>query len=106
MTDPSLSDHGRQVPSASPPVSDVDLRGVVPALEPQVALLTDDNGVRMLALAPPCAGDREYRDRDPCTSRGRHGPLQPVLDQRIAAGFHVDPPGHVASEAFQLAGED
>ena len=50
-TDPSLIDHGRQGPSESPPVSDVDLRGVVPALEQQVPLLTDDHGVRMLALA-------------------------------------------------------
>ena len=51
MTDPGLIDHGRQVPSDSPPVSDVDLRGVAPALEQQVTLLTDDHGVRMLALA-------------------------------------------------------
>src|SRR5215813_11465484 len=52
MTDPSLIDHERQVPSESPPVSAVNLRGVAPALEPQVTLRTDDHGVRMLALAP------------------------------------------------------
>src|SRR5262249_5743228 len=40
MTDPSLLDHGRQGPSESPPVSAVDLRGVAPALELQVPLLT------------------------------------------------------------------
>ena len=76
MTDPSLIDHGRQVPSESPPVSAVDLRGVAPALAPQVTLRTDDHGVRMLALAP-WAGARAYRNRDPCTPRGRHGRCTP-----------------------------
>jgi hypothetical protein len=32
--------------------------------------------------------------------------LQPLLDQRIAAGFHLAPQGHVYREALQRVGED
>jgi len=106
MTDPSLIDHGRQVPSDSPPVSDVALRGVAPALAQQVTLLTDDNGVRMLALAHhvPVIGRIGIVIR--ARLEGVMAAVHPVLDQRIAAGFPVEPQGHVACEAFQLAGED
>src|SRR5439155_24274699 len=51
ITDPSLVERVRQVPSDIPPVSDVDMRIVALAIEQQVTLLTDDNGVRMLAMA-------------------------------------------------------
>jgi len=32
--------------------------------------------------------------------------LKPLLDQLIAAGFHLDPQGHVYREALQRVGED
>jgi len=32
--------------------------------------------------------------------------LQPLLDQLITAGFHLDPQGHVYREALQRVGED
>ena len=32
--------------------------------------------------------------------------LKPLLDQLIAAGFHLDPQGQVYSEAVQRVGED
>ena len=32
--------------------------------------------------------------------------LQPLLDQLIAAGFHVEPQGQVYREALQRVGED
>jgi predicted nucleic acid-binding protein len=32
--------------------------------------------------------------------------LKPLLDQLIAAGFHLDPQGHVYREAVQRVGEN
>ena len=51
ITDLSLIEHIRQMPADIPPVSDVDMRVVVLAIEQQVTLLTDDNGIRLLAMA-------------------------------------------------------
>src|SRR5215468_1772046 len=51
ITDPSFMEQVRQAPSDIPPVSEVDLRVVALAMEQHVLLLTDDNGVRMLAMA-------------------------------------------------------
>jgi predicted nucleic acid-binding protein len=51
ITDLSLIEQVQQMPSDIPAVSEVDIRVVALAIEQQVILLTDDNGVRMLALA-------------------------------------------------------
>ena len=51
ITDPSFIEQVRQVPADIPLVSDVDLRVVALAMEQQLTLLTDDNGVCMLARA-------------------------------------------------------
>jgi len=105
ITVPSLIEHVRQLPSDIPPVSDVDMRVVALAIEQRFTLLTDDNGVRMLAMAHNVSviGSigiliRAHRD-------GVIAALKPLLDQLIAAGFHLDPQGQVYREALQRVGE-
>jgi predicted nucleic acid-binding protein len=104
--DPSLIKHVRQVPSHLPPVSDVDMRVVALAIEQQITLLTDDQGVRMLAMAHhvPVIGSIGILIRARLDSVIIA--LQPLLDQLIAAGFHLDPQGQVYREALQRVGED
>ena len=106
ITDPSLIEQIRQVPSDIPPVSEVDMRVVALAIEQQVTLLTDDNGVRMLAMAHnvPVIGSIGILIRarlDQVIPA-----LQPLLDQLIAAGFHLDPQGQVYREALERVDED
>ena len=106
ITDPNLIEQVRQIPSDIPPVSDVDMRVVALAIEQQATLLTDDNGVRMMAMAHhvPVIGSigilirARLDDVIPA--------LKPLLDQLISAGFHLDPQGHVYSEALRRVGEE
>jgi predicted nucleic acid-binding protein len=95
----------RHVSSDILPVSDVDIRVVALAMEQQVALLTDDNSIRMLAMAHhvPVIGSIGILIR--ARLDGVIPALQPLLDQLIAAGFHLDPQGHVYREALQRVGE-
>jgi uncharacterized protein len=105
ITDPSRIEQIRQVPPDIPPVSDVDMRVVALAMEQQVTLLTDDNGVRILAMAHhvPVIGSIGILIR---ARLDRVIPaLKPLLDQLIAAGFHLDPQGRVYSEALRHVGE-
>jgi uncharacterized protein len=106
ITDPSLIEQVRQIPSDIPAVSEVDMRVMALAMEQKVTLLTDDNGVRMLAMAHhvPVIGSigiliRAHLD-------GVVPSLKPLLDQLIATGFHLDPQGHVYREALARVGED
>jgi uncharacterized protein len=94
------------VPADIPPVSDVDMRAVALAIEQQVTLLTDDNGVRMLAIAHnvPVIGSIGILIR--ARLDGVIPALKPLLDQLIAARFHLEPQGHVYREALQHVGED
>ena len=82
------------------------MRVVALAIEQQVPLLTDDNGVRMLAMAyhVPVIGSIGIVIR--ARLDGVIPTLKPSLDQLIAAGFHLDPQGHVYREALQRVGED
>jgi predicted nucleic acid-binding protein len=106
ITDPRFIEQVRQVPSNIPPVSDVDMRIVALAIEQHVTLLTDDHGVRMLALAHqvPVIGSIGILIR--ARLEGVIPALQPLLDQLIAAGFHLDPQGQIYREALQRVGED
>jgi predicted nucleic acid-binding protein len=81
------------------------MRVVALAIEQQVTLLTDDNGVRMSAIAynMPVIGSIGILIR--ARLDGAIPSLQPLLDQLIAAGFHLDPRGHVYREALQRVGE-
>ena len=106
ITDPSLIEQVRQIPSDIPPVSEVDMRVVALAIEQQATLLTDDNGVRMLAMAHhvPVIGSLGILIR--ARLDGVIPALQPLLDQLIVAGFHLDPQGQVYREALQRVCED
>jgi predicted nucleic acid-binding protein len=106
ITDPSLIEQVRQIPSDIPPVSEVDMQVVALAIEQQVTLLTDDNGLRMLAMAHhvPVIGSIGILIRA-CLD-GVIPALQLLLDQLIAAGFHLEPQGQVYREALQRVGED
>ena len=106
ITDPSLIEHVRQMPADILPVSDVDMRVVALAIEQQVTLLTDDNGVRLLAMAHhvPVIGSVGILIR--ARLDGVIPELKSLLDQLITAGFYLDPQGHVYREALQRVGED
>jgi predicted nucleic acid-binding protein len=106
INDPRLIEQLRHVSSGTPVVSDVDVMVVALAIEQQTTLLTDNNGVRMLAMAQnvPVIGSIGVLIR--ARLNGVIAALQPLLDQLIAAGFHLDPQGHVYHETLQRVGED
>jgi uncharacterized protein len=87
-------------------VSDVDLRVVALAIAQQVTLLTDDNGVRMLAMTHNVLVIGSIGILIRARLDGVIPTLKPLLDQLIAAGFHLDPQGQVYREALQRVGED
>jgi hypothetical protein len=96
----------RQGPLGLSSVSEVDVRVVALALEQQVLLLTDDHAVRLLAAAHsvPVMGSIGILIR--ARLEGVIRALKPLLDQLIAAGFHLDPQGQVYREALQRVSED
>jgi predicted nucleic acid-binding protein len=106
ITDPTFIEQVRQVSSDITSVSDVDMQVVALAIEQEVTLLTDDNGVRMLAMAHhvPVIGSIGILIR--ARLDGVIPALKPLLDQFIAAGFHVDPQGQLYREALQHVGEE
>ena len=106
ITEASFIEQVRQGPSDIPSVSDVDMRIVALAIEQQVTLLTDDNGVRMLAMAynVPVIGSIGILIR--ARLDGVIPALKPLLDQLIVAGFHLDPHGQIYREALARVGED
>jgi len=106
ITDPSFIEQIRQVPSDIPSVSDVDMRVVALAIEQEVTLLTDDNGVRMLAMAHHVSVIGSIGILIRARLDGVIPALKPLLDQLIAAGFHLDPHGHVYREALERVGEN
>ena len=104
--DPRLIEQLRHVSSKTLPVSEVDVMVVALAIEQQTILLSDDNGVRMLAMAQhvPVIGSIGVLIR--ARLDGIIPALKPLLDQLIAAGFYLDAQGHVYREALQRVGED
>ena len=106
ITDTQLVAQLHQAPARIPSVSAVDTLVVALAIEQHTTLLTDDHAVRLLAAAYgiPVIGSigiliRARRD-------GVIPELKPLLDQLIAAGFHLDPQGEVYREALQYVGEE
>ena len=106
ITDPHLIEQVQQASSDILPVSDVDSMVVALAVEQHATFLTDDNGVRMLAMAHgvPVTGSIGILIR--ARLDGMIAALKPLLDQLIAAGFHLDAQGHVYREALQRVGEN
>src|SRR5262249_9160517 len=104
--DARLIEQLRHVSSRTPALSEADVMVVGTAIEQRTTLLTDDNGVRMLAMAQnvPVIGSIGVLIR--ARLDGIIDALKPLLDQLIAAGFHLDPQGHVYREALQRVGED
>jgi len=76
------------------------------AIEQHPTLLTDDNGVRMLAMAHSVPVIESIGILIRARLDGVIAALQPWLDQLIAAGFHLDPQGQVYREALQRVDED
>jgi predicted nucleic acid-binding protein len=106
INNPRLIEHLRHVSSRTPSLSEVDALVVALATEQHTMLLTDDNGVRMLAMAQnvPVIGSIGILLR--ARLDGMIAALKPLLDQLIAAGFHLDPQDHVYREALARVGED
>ena len=106
LNDPRLIEQLRHASSRTPPLSDVDVMVVALAIEQRTTLLTDDNGVHILAMAQnvPVIGSIGILIR--ARLDGIILALKPLLDQLIAAGFYLVPQGHVYREALQRVGED
>jgi uncharacterized protein len=91
--------------SAPAEVSDIDIKVLVLAIEQRLTLLSDDEPLRTLAKTQgkPVSGSiglliQARRD-------GIIPALKPVLDQLIAAGFHLNPQGPVYRDALQSVSE-
>ena len=106
IADPRLIEYVHQASSGVPPVSTVDVMVVALAIEQHATLLTDDNAVRMLATAHGVLVIGSIGILIRARLDGVIAALKPLLDQLIAAGFHLDPHGHVYREALQHVGED
>jgi predicted nucleic acid-binding protein len=98
-------EHVRQMPSDMPSLSEVDVMVLALALEHHAMLLTDDNAVRLVAAAQsvPVIGTIGILLR--ARLDGIIPALKPLLDQLVAAGFHLDPHGQVYQEALERTGE-
>ena len=105
IRDPQRIEQLRVMRADMPNMSDVDISVVALAHEQQAILLTDDQAVRRLALAHniPVMGSigilirARLDDVIPA--------LKPLLDQLVAAGFHLDPQGQIYQEALERVGE-
>jgi predicted nucleic acid-binding protein len=88
-----------------PVVSEVDMKVLALARTHHATLLTDDNAVRLLAAAQhvPVIGSIGILVR--ARLDGVIPALKPLLDQLVAAGFHLDPQGQVYHEALKRVGE-
>jgi uncharacterized protein len=106
IADRGVMEQVRQTSSGVSSLSDVDVMVVALAIEQHTTLLTDDNAVCMLAMAHgiPVIGSIGVLIR--ARLDGMIVALKPLLDQLIAAGFHLDPQGQVYGEALQRVGED
>jgi uncharacterized protein len=106
ISDPQRSEHLKDLPADMPYMSDVDISVVALALEQQAILLTDDHAVRRLALAHGISAIGSLGILIRARLDGVIPALKPLLDQLVAAGFHLDPQGQVYQEALKRVGED
>ena len=97
---------GDRLRHASPPtLSSTDVMVVALAIEQQAAVVSDDSGVRELAMreSVPVIGSIGILVQ--ARREGAISVLKPLLDQLIAAGFHVNPQGQVYRDALRKVGE-
>jgi predicted nucleic acid-binding protein len=97
---------GDRLRHASPPtLSNADVMVVALAIEQQAAVVSDDAGVRELAMreSVPVIGSIGILVQ--ARREGAISVLKPLLDQLIAAGFHVNPQGQVYRDALRKVGE-
>jgi predicted nucleic acid-binding protein len=105
ITNPSTIDRIRQAQPASLQLSEVDRRVVALAIEQDATILSDDNSVRVLAMAlgVPVVGSIGILIQ--AKIEGVIAALKPLLDKLIAAGFYLDPQGPVYRDALRSVGE-
>jgi uncharacterized protein len=100
---PQLVTESRQ--SAPAEVSDIDIQVLVLAIEQQLPLLSDDEPLRTLAKTRGTTVSGSIGLLIQACRDGVIPALKPVLDQLIAAGFHLNPQGPVYRDALQGIGE-
>jgi uncharacterized protein len=101
VTDPTIMDR-----LGAPNLSAADIAVVACALEKRATLiLADDSGVRELAEQEGLSAIGSVGILIHARLEGVIPALKPVLDQLVAAGFHLDPHGGVYKEALKRVGE-
>jgi predicted nucleic acid-binding protein len=105
LVDHHLIDQVWHVSPSISDVSDVEVRVIALAIEQHAIVLSDDGALRLLAMAHgvPVIGSigiLVWARLDRAISA-----LKPLLDQLIAAGFHLDPRGRVYQDALRRVGE-
>lgn len=91
--------------SAPPGVSDVDIRVLALAIEQQLPLLSDDEPLRAFAKAQGRTVSGSIGVLIQARLDGAIPALKPLLDQLIAAGFHLNPHGQVYRDALKRVSE-
>lgn len=104
LADRRLMDRVRHLPSGIPDVSEVDVMVIALAIAQRALVLSDDGSLRMLATTQSVpvigsVGILVWARLD-----GVIPALQPLLDQLIISGFHLDPHGRVSQDALRRGG--
>jgi hypothetical protein len=91
--------------SAPPEVSEIDTKVLALAIEQQLSLLSDDEPLRAFARAQGKAVSGSIGILIQARLDDVIPALKPLLDQLIAAGFHLNPQGPVYRDALQRVSE-
>ncbi|MGH8064491.1 MAG: DUF3368 domain-containing protein [Candidatus Entotheonellia bacterium] len=91
--------------SAPPKVSDVDVKVFALAIQQQLPLLSDDEPLREFAKTQGRTVSGSIGVLIQARLDGVIPALKPLLDQLIAAGFHLNPQGPVYRDALQRVSE-
>jgi hypothetical protein len=105
LADLSVVGRVRRVQPSTSQLSDVDVKVVALAIEQEAAVLSDDNSLRMLAMALGVSTMGSIGILIRARLDGVIAELKPLLDQLIAAGFYLDPHGPVYRDALRSVGE-
>ena len=91
--------------SAPPKLSDIDVTVLALAIEQQLPLLSDDEPLRTFAKMRVRIVSGTIGILIQARLDGVIPALKPILDQLIAAGFHLNPQGPVYRDALQRVSE-